>query len=474
VTTAATFRDRSVEETYRREGFVVIPFLDADEVEHLRAGYRALVPPGDHGLTVDFMRPDRRYMYEILELVEPVLGRHLPEAFTDHRTVLNTFVTKHPGPASNMYLHEDRTLVDERHFRSGTLWIPLVDVGPALDNGTIELIPRSHLLNRTMSGTDTPELFRPYEAYLLERLRPITVPAGHALYYDMRTLHASDPNRSSEPREALVCAVAPRRAELLHVIGTSRRHRRVHRIDERFFLDVHPHTVDSETLLPHWPLVHEFDDNSRLAAEDVAEALGPGPADRPPGPLRRPVTPTGIRVAERRLPLLDADLPLPVADLPPPSGPLGLGLQVERGIGSVGAVALRAACTDGAPPWVDVVRPLATLAPVAAAIAVAARSTAVIHLGAGRPPGRRGPSGDCWRIDLVDVAPGTAELAVAGSPMALDESMSLEVDAGVTPLELTNRGVGVVTLLVTSGTAVPVAHRSVGTMSSRIRSVLGR
>jgi hypothetical protein len=470
VTTVATFRDPSAEATYRDEGFIVMPFLARDEVEHLRAGYRALVPPGDHGLTVDFMRPDRRYMYEILELVEPVLRRRLPEVFIDHRTVLNTFVTKHPGPASNMYLHEDRTLVDERRFRSGTLWIPLVDVGPTHDNGTLELVPRSHRLNRTMAGTDTPELFRPYEAHLLGRLRPVAVPAGHALYYDMRTLHASQPNRSSEPREALVCAVAPRQADLIHVIGTSRRHRRVHRIDEAFFLDVHPHAVDSEGLLPRWPLIHEFDDNSRLDPEDVADLLGSDlHGHLTPGVVHPSVTPTGVRIEARRLPLLDADLPISIADLPDRFGLRAPGLQVEPGRGSVGAFALGAAGDGRDPPWADVLQPLAVHASVAVAVAVGARSTAVINLGAGRGPGRRGMPDTSWRIDLVDVGPGTADLAVAGSSMPLDESMSIGIDAGITPLEVTNRGSGVVLLLLTTDPATPGAGPSIRARAAGLR-----
>jgi hypothetical protein len=456
--TAATFRDPALEATYRDLGFVVMPFLASDEVEHLRAGYRALVPPGDHGLTVDFMRPDRRYMYEILELVEPVLRRHVPEAFIDHRTVLNTFVTKHPGPASNMYLHEDRTLVDERRFRSGTLWIPLVDVGPDLDNGALELIPRSHLLNHTMSGTDTPELFRPYEAYLRGHLRPIAVPAGHALYYDMRTLHASHPNRSSSPREALVCAVAPQAADLIHVIGTSRRHRRVHRVDEAFFLDVHPHAVDSEHLQARWPLIHEFDDNSRLGAEEVTELFTSDPHDDGRlGPLLPTVAPTGIQIGERRLPLLDADLPLSVADLPAAPRLRARGLRVEVGQGSVGAVAVGPDGDGQAAPWSDTLRPLTTSVPVGALLAIDAGSRAIIHLRTrGRPLRRRSPE-RAWSIDLVDVAPGTAELAVAGASMQLDESMCLGVGGAVTRLEVTNRGSGLVALFLTR-TRPPQGH----------------
>jgi hypothetical protein len=274
VTPPDTFRDPALESAYREQGFVVTPLLDATEVDELRAGYEAIIPPGDHGLTIDYMRPDRRAMYEIAALVEPAWARHFPELFADHRAVFTTFVTKHPGEASNMFLHEDRTFVDERRFRAGTLWVPLVDTGPGLNNGGLEVIPRSHLLSDAWSGTDTPELYRPYEDYLRERLVPVAVPAGHALFYDTRTLHASPANLSSNARPSIVCAVAPRAAELIHVMATSERHRRVHRVDEQFYLDVHPHAVD-ERVEASYPVIDEFDDDSRLTADDVVAILGP-------------------------------------------------------------------------------------------------------------------------------------------------------------------------------------------------------
>jgi ectoine hydroxylase-related dioxygenase (phytanoyl-CoA dioxygenase family) len=302
VITTTTFRDPVLETEYREQGFVVTPFLDPDEVEWLRAGYRALIPAGDHGLTIDYMRPDRTLMHEIAALVEPVWSRHFPEVLADHRPVFTTFVTKHPGEASTMFLHEDRTFVDEHRFRAGTLWVPLVDVGPALPNGGLEVIPRSHLLTEAWSGTATPELFRRYETYLRERLLPVAVPGGHALYYDTRTLHASPPNLSSAPREAVVCAVAPREAELIHVVATSRRHRRVHRVDETFFLDVHPHAIDDD-LDGRYPVIAEFDDDSRLEFDDLVDRLGPSDTETDTearaGRRRRPFRARGRRLAGR-------------------------------------------------------------------------------------------------------------------------------------------------------------------------------
>jgi hypothetical protein len=75
-------------------------------------------------------------------------------------------------------------------------------------------------------------------------------------------------------REAVVCAVAPRQAELIHVVATSPHHRRVHRVDEQFFLDVHPHAV-ATGLDDRYPIIEEFDDSSTLSRDDLVAVLGP-------------------------------------------------------------------------------------------------------------------------------------------------------------------------------------------------------
>lgn len=465
MTVAATFRDPALEAEYREQGFAVTALLDADEIEQVRAGYRALVPPGDHGLTIDYMRPDRTAMHEIAALLEPVWARHFPELFTDHRPVLTSFITKHPGPASNMFLHDDRTLVDETRFRSGTLWIPLVDTGPHLDNGGLQLIPKSHRLNDVLAGTDTPELYRPYEAYLHDRLRSIPVPAGHALYYDTRTLHASPPNLTSEPREAIGCAVAPREADLIHVLATSRRHRRVYRIDETFFLEVHPHEVDRH-IDGRWPMIAELDDDSRLDADAVVALLGPsdGPEEGP----RRPVsTPPGVHASARRIPLIDEDPPFRAADLVVEGEGAPIP-RVEPVYGTVGALDLRTEA-DG-DPWLRPVRPLAADRPLATMIAVDPRSRTHIHLDP--PATRRGRSrAEPWTLDVVDASTGKVDLAVDDVEMLLDESMSLDVDPRVPRLTVTNRGAGVLVLLVTRSVVPPphVTGRSVGARMGSLR-----
>lgn len=270
---APALSDPEQETALRRDGYVVVPLLSPDTVAELREAYTRIVPPGDHGLTVDYMRPDRSVMRALRDLLDPVWTRALATTFVGYRPVMTTFVAKAPGPESGMFLHEDRSYVDEDRARAYTVWVPLDDVGPDRANGGLEVVPGSHRLATRLGGSHTPDLFRPYERFLRSRLVPVTATAGDAVVYDTRALHASGPNLTDAPRLALVCAVAPVDEDLLHVVATSRTRRRVHRVTPEFFVEHHPR--DIERAMPaDCPVVAEYDEEPELTPDQVAAALG--------------------------------------------------------------------------------------------------------------------------------------------------------------------------------------------------------
>lgn len=272
-----TLRDPEMERRLLDDGFVVMPLLDDDEVQQLSAIQQELASEVDDGLTVDYLRTDRSVMAQIRDRLAPLWERRLPQVFTGHRAVFTTFVAKHPGPGSDLYLHDDRSWVDERCLRSGTLWIPLVDVGPDIDNGGLELVRHSHLLGSDWSGSNTPDLIRPFEPTLRAQLERPSVPAGAAVFYDSRTLHASPANDSDRVRVAVVCAVVPERAALLHAVATGRRHRVLHAVDEQFFIDHGPDELQAG-MPDGYAVLDEFDVQPVLGAHRVAEVLRIEPA----------------------------------------------------------------------------------------------------------------------------------------------------------------------------------------------------
>lgn len=316
-----TFVDPTKDTALRAHGYVTMPVLDADEVAWITEAHQRLVDGGGEGegMAVDYMRADRRIITEFNEVVGEVWERRFPAIFADHRPVFSTCVVKHPGRDSAMFLHEDRSYVDERSSRSGTLWIPLVDTGPDIDNGCLHVVPGSHRAAISFAGSHTPELLRPYAPDLERALVPVEVPAGHGLFYDTRTLHASPPNRTATPRPAIAVAVAPRTAPLIHVVGTGATRRAIHRVDEQFFLAHGPEQIE-RSMPATYPVIEELD--------DVAD----------PPPPQQVRAACGLGVDPRRRTLLPGDLRDHVEGRPRrPSSP-----AVQR-VGALEAVTMQTA-----------------------------------------------------------------------------------------------------------------------------------
>lgn len=216
-------------------GYVTIPLLPADEVAALRRWYRDRAPATDRGIVMDYTRADRSYMADVRARLAPVWERHLLPHLAAYRVVVSSFVVKHPGEGTGMAVHDDRTYVDERRHRAVMLWVPLVDTDHS--NGGLAVVPRSHRLVDTLSGTGVPDWWDPVMPTMTQALNPLTVAAGTGVLYDTRLLHGSPPNTSGEVREAVVCVCVPDDVDVLHVVATSASGRRVHVVDEGFFVD---------------------------------------------------------------------------------------------------------------------------------------------------------------------------------------------------------------------------------------------
>ena len=315
-----SLRDPHADDDLRSRGIAVVPFLGSETVSRLLAIQARCALPDDFGWCIDYMRNDRTNMRLIAEEVGPILEQPLEEVFVDHRLVLATFVTKYPGNESAMYLHEDRTFVDERSAQAATIWIPLVDVGPEHQNGGLEVVERSHLLPTGWAGTGSADSIRPFESALRTLLEPVRARAGDAVVYDTRLVHASSGNTSARPRPALACAVVPRTARLVHVVATGRTVRQIHEVDTSFFIEQHPSNF-GECLPTRYPVVETIIDHELLTPEVLADVLGV------PAPVPEPVVPWDLRDgtpmtalapidgAAARFPLSSFDAPLNAASL---------------------------------------------------------------------------------------------------------------------------------------------------------------
>ncbi len=261
----ATFRDPALERRLDRDGYVLLPGLGATVLERARELYltapvgkdltlRRAVPalgvdadrtwrehmtPGENWrLSTDACDPADRA--RIKAEMAPLWDEVAAPVLTGHRMVMNSFMTKFPGPDSFLPLHQDPTVVDERAHRSITVWLALDDINRERDNGALHVLPGSQRCGHEWRGTRT----EPSYIGDLERLwavaQPVDVHAGDVVVMDSRLLHGSPPNSSDRARRAMAGVAAPRDATLVHAVGIDDDRVEIWGVDEQFFCDHGP------------------------------------------------------------------------------------------------------------------------------------------------------------------------------------------------------------------------------------------
>lgn len=292
--TPATFRDPALERRLDRDGYVHFPGLAVDELAHAREVYLtapvgAAVPVGSHfaareaaadrswrnrmapgdqwRISTDDCEPADRV--RIKAAMAPVWDRVALPLLTGHRVIINSFLTKHPGPDSFLPIHQDPTVVDERHHRSVTIWMALDDISRDLGNGPIHVIPGSQRCGLEWRGTRTDPSYLPALEQLWDLAVPLDVAAGDVLIMDSRVLHGSPPNLADEPRGAIAGVAAPDDATLVHAVGIGGDQVEIWEVDEAFFCDHSPGSLRAH-LPTGFPVIDVVD---RAAAPTTAEAL---------------------------------------------------------------------------------------------------------------------------------------------------------------------------------------------------------
>jgi hypothetical protein len=209
-------KDHLLKNTIHEEGFAVLNLLSDVQVDALLELYHKthrLFNDGGGGMFYGLYSMDLEYRkrvhIEIQQIIAPILEDH----FIDFKNVVNFFITKLPGPKSELNIHQDMTSLDENKYSPLSIWIPLHDVHE--QNGALCLVPKSHRFFSPYRGISFETPYGNITPDILPYLRPIPLKKGQALLFDPRLLHHSLPNMSSEPRIAIVAGVFPLEAQII-------------------------------------------------------------------------------------------------------------------------------------------------------------------------------------------------------------------------------------------------------------------
>lgn len=202
------------QQTFDKQGFLVLPFLNASEVIQLDQLFDELHPElGTSGFFSGSYSNDIAYKKRASDAIVQVFSRRYAEVFRDYTPFGGAFLYKVPGENSALATHQDWTIVDETQHVALNCWVPLCDV--TMENGPLMIFPGSHYDRlHTVRAPTLPFFFSGNDDLVVENLIPLEVKAGTAVILNQSVIHYSPDNRSAKVRKAITAGVKSSGAQM--------------------------------------------------------------------------------------------------------------------------------------------------------------------------------------------------------------------------------------------------------------------
>jgi Phytanoyl-CoA dioxygenase (PhyH) len=227
-------KDSDLDTQLRQQGYVVVPFLDTEEVTLLTEFYYQHHAKQQDGMYATAHVPDIDFRMRMNNLIKTVFARAIEQYFINHTALGGSFIAKGKGTTGKLHPHQDWNIVDEEQFRSFNIWVPLVDLHQ--NNGAIAIVPHSHNWLATYRSANITGAYSLVNDLLLENMVPLFMKKGEALIYDHRMLHASGENTTDEIRLAAVYGIIPDKSSMRYYHQADEKTVEVFESNPEFFL----------------------------------------------------------------------------------------------------------------------------------------------------------------------------------------------------------------------------------------------
>lgn len=207
------FRDRELNKRLFEEGYITLPFLNAEELESLKEIFWQYHKKEEvEGLYVSAHYKNVDTIDQISKQIQDVFKRAIDEHIENGMTLGGTFISKPPNQTEPLQPHQDWSIVDESRFRSFTIWVPLEDVTE--ENGCMYVLPGSNNYARGYRHISIDSIYGQIYNTVWEHMLPVHLKAGEAIVFDHAIGHASKPNTTSEVRIAATHSLISRNPEM--------------------------------------------------------------------------------------------------------------------------------------------------------------------------------------------------------------------------------------------------------------------
>jgi ectoine hydroxylase-related dioxygenase (phytanoyl-CoA dioxygenase family) len=210
---SAFFKNEQINSQFELNGFVVLPFLNAEEIKYLNDAYNSNLFNNPEGFYSSSFSLNESVKSKLNTGINNVVSTKASNLFNSFKALGSCYLSKAPGKIGQMPIHQDWTVVDEKKFDSVTIWIPLQDVNEY--NGAIQVIPGSHRFSDALRSPLFENPLSEIENEIRKDLQVIPMKAGEALIFSQSLIHASPANQSNTNRLAVTFGLIPEIADLL-------------------------------------------------------------------------------------------------------------------------------------------------------------------------------------------------------------------------------------------------------------------
>lgn len=206
------FQDAAIQAKFDRDGYVVIDLISATaaaDIASIFYKHYEQVPAGFFSVAFN---PDDTVKKEIFDFTDQILEPALYSNLKDFKKLGSTFLSKAKGEDGKVGVHQDWYVVDELKYYSATIWVPTEDANE--QNGTLKVLPGSHLFFDTYRSNHIPVRYRGHEQFIWDNMITVPIKAGQAFVLNHAVIHASAPNQTDKERLVIAYGVAPINAAL--------------------------------------------------------------------------------------------------------------------------------------------------------------------------------------------------------------------------------------------------------------------
>ncbi|MFT5780622.1 MAG: hypothetical protein ACI837_003585 [Crocinitomicaceae bacterium] len=206
------FQDPEHTKFFNENGYVVVPFLSQNDINELLELYKSFYPNGVEGFFTTTFANNVEHREKVNTSIRSICLERTNELLENYQTFFSSFIVKAPGPKSELIMHQDMTLLDERTYTGTNIWCPLVDLTDT--NGAIEVLPKSHRFFKTFRGSSIPDIYDAVVPEVKEIMTSCKLKAGEAIVFDQSIIHYSPPNLSDDERPVINTFVAHKNAQI--------------------------------------------------------------------------------------------------------------------------------------------------------------------------------------------------------------------------------------------------------------------